>query len=68
MRAAESEGDTMFYGLMRDSAVIGTYRYAKGKAKRTARKSRAKARRSVPEQGPKAGPLYHTEAVVWVED
>lgn len=58
----------MFHGVMRDSAVVGTYRYAVGKAKRSARKSRAKARRSALEQGPKAGPLYHTEPVVWVED
>lgn len=58
----------MFYGVMRDSAVIGTYRYVRGKAKRTARKSRAKARRSVPEQAPQGRPLYLTEPVVWVED
>lgn len=55
----------MFYGLMRDSAVIGTYRYAVGKAKRSARKNRAKVVRRDRSQVPKGKPISTAEPVLW---
>jgi hypothetical protein len=59
----------VFYGLVRDSAVIGTARYAYGKAKRTSAK-RTSAKRAVPRTSanPVGRPLWTTEPVVWVED
>lgn len=59
----------MFYGLMRDSALLGTARYAYGKAKRGSTK-RKRSTRAVPRTSadPVGRPLWTTEPVVWVED